>query len=86
MLDYLRITQGDYNVGQTISSISFLVAELPSQLISMKIGPDFLILIQICALSFIPAVQFLLRGRASVLATRYLTATFQGGFIPDTIL
>ncbi|KAM0442265.1 hypothetical protein ACHAQK_004596 [Fusarium lateritium] len=31
-------------------------------------------------------MQFFLKGRASFLATRYLIASFQGGFIPDTIL
>lgn len=31
-------------------------------------------------------MQCFLKGRASFLATRYLIATFQGGFIPDTIL
>ncbi|GAB7325112.1 hypothetical protein MBLNU13_g09198t2 [Cladosporium sp. NU13] len=86
MLDDLGITQGDYNIGQTISRVGFLVAELPSQLISKKIGPDVWIPIQICAFSFISAMQFFLKGRASFLATRYLIATFQGGFIPDTIL
>jgi hypothetical protein len=86
MLDDLGITQADYNTGQTISRVGFLVAELPSQLISKRIGPDLWIPIQICAFSFASAMQFFLKGRGSFLATRYLIATFQGGFIPDTIL
>jgi MFS family permease len=86
MLDDIGITRFDYNLGQTISRVGFLVAELPSQLISKRIGPDLWIPIQICIFSLISAMQFFLKGRASFLATRYLIATFQGGFIPDTIL
>ncbi|KAF5986602.1 major facilitator superfamily transporter [Fusarium coicis] len=86
MLDDLSITHADYNIRQTISRVGFLVAELPSQLISKRIGPDMWIPIQLCIFSLISAMQFSLKARASFLATRYLISTFQGGFIPDTIL
>ncbi|KAL4971678.1 major facilitator superfamily domain-containing protein [Aspergillus desertorum] len=86
MLDDLGLSKSDYNTGQTISRVGFLFAELPSQIISKRIGPDIWIPIQICIFSIISALQFFLNGRASFLATRYLIATFQAGFIPDTIL
>ncbi|TYJ51574.1 hypothetical protein B9479_007844 [Cryptococcus floricola] len=86
ILDDLNISTDDYNLGVTISKVGFLIAELPSQLISKRLGPDVWIPIQIIIFSVLSGAQFWLKGRASFLALRFLIAVFQGGFIPDTIL
>lgn len=72
--------------GNTIFRMSFFAAELPSQLISKKLGPDVWIPMQMTAWSIVAASQAALTGRGSFFACRCLMGVLEGGFIPDLVL
>ncbi|KAE8328447.1 major facilitator superfamily domain-containing protein [Aspergillus sergii] len=85
-LPELGMNTNDFNYGQTIFLVTFLAAELPSGLISKKVGPDRWIPFIIVCWSAISAAQVALSNRAGYFACRALLGLLMGGFIPDIVL
>ncbi|CAI2034650.1 hypothetical protein SEUBUCD646_0I00150 [Saccharomyces eubayanus] len=82
----LKMNTNDYNLGQTVYLVLFLVSELPGNLLSKRFGPERVIPIQIVLWSIICITQAGLKNKAQFIATRCLLGIVQGGFIPDNIL
>lgn len=86
MLDDLGLSTNQYNYGMTIFYLCFLSAEVPSQMVSKKLGPDVWIPIQMVAWSVVGICQGFITGEKSFYATRALLGLIEGGFIPDALL
>ncbi|KAF1963214.1 MFS general substrate transporter [Byssothecium circinans] len=86
MLKELKMNTNDFNYGQTIFLASFLAAELPSGLISKKLGADRWIPFIMCAWSVVSASQAGIHSKAAYYTIRALLGLLMGGFIPDIVL
>ncbi|TID16966.1 MFS general substrate transporter [Venturia nashicola] len=86
MLKDLHVTTNDYNTGQTIFYVCFLFAEVPSQLISKRLGPDRWVPVQMVSWSLVASMQCFMTGKSSFWTCRALLGLIEGGFIPDCIL
>lgn len=73
------LTLSDYNFGNTIFLFSFLLAELPSQLVSKKLGPDRWIPLQITLWSIVAMCQCAIKGKSGFYATRSLLGLLEVG-------
>lgn len=86
LLDDLKLSTNDYNNAQNMYRVGFIIAEIPSQLVGKKLGPDRWIPIQIIIWSICAGGQFFMQSRAGFFACRFFIGLFMGGFIPDSIL
>ncbi|KAK9476992.1 major facilitator superfamily domain-containing protein [Lipomyces japonicus] len=85
-LDDLGFNTNVFNNGNTVFKVVFLFCEVPSQLISKKIGPDRWIPIQMLCWSGVAMSQYAINSAAGFYVTRALLGALEGGFIADICL
>lgn len=86
LLADMEMSTNDYNIGNQIFYASFLIAEVPSQLISKKLGPDRFVPFQMVAWSVVSMCQAAMTTKAGFYVTRCLIGLLEGGFIADLVL
>ncbi|KAI9149129.1 major facilitator superfamily transporter [Paramyrothecium foliicola] len=86
MLPELGMDTNDFNYGQTIFLVCFLAAELPSGLISKRLGADVWIPTIMVGWSITAGAQAFLTNRSGYFAIKALLGLLMGGFIPDIVL
>jgi hypothetical protein len=86
MLPEIGMDTNDFNYGQTIFLASFLSAELPSGLISKRLGADRWIPFIMVGWSITAGSQAFLTNKAGFYAIKALLGLLMGGFIPDIVL
>lgn len=86
LLKDLKLSTNDYNLGNTVFLVSFLLAELPSQIISKALGPDIFIPIQMISWSVVATCQGAMTNKTGFLVCRALIGCLEGGFIADLVL
>ncbi|KAF9886325.1 hypothetical protein FE257_011584 [Aspergillus nanangensis] len=82
----LGLSRDDYNLGNTLFRLCYLLSEVPAQLIGKYLGADRWLPIQMTCWSIVASCQFWLQGKASFLVCRALIGTLSGGFTPMMIL
>ncbi|KKA27937.1 hypothetical protein TD95_001207 [Thielaviopsis punctulata] len=86
LLGDLGMDTNNYNYGQTIFLTAFLAAELPSGLVSKRLGADRWIPTIIICWSVISLCQAWMKNETHYYVMRCLLGLFMGGFIPDVVL
>ncbi|CAF1030525.1 unnamed protein product [Rotaria sp. Silwood1] len=82
----INITTNEFNYGQSIYIGCFVLAELPSQLISRRVGPDRWVPMLVMGWSLVAMCQSLVHDKISFYITRSFMGLLEGGFVPIAVL
>ncbi|KAK9447842.1 major facilitator superfamily domain-containing protein [Limtongia smithiae] len=77
-----NISQNEYNLGQSLFLLFFLLCEIPSQALVRRFGADIWLPILVTTFSVMSMLQILIKGPSFFLFTRSIIGACEGGFVP----
>ncbi|PBK80201.1 MFS general substrate transporter [Armillaria gallica] len=82
----LQITDKQYSIALTVTYISNISAELPSNLLLRVIGPNYLLPALLISWGIVATLQGIVTSYGGLLACRFFLGLFEGGLIPGVVL
>ncbi|KAK0221314.1 major facilitator superfamily domain-containing protein [Armillaria fumosa] len=82
----LQMTNNQYSIALTVTYVTNLAAELPSNLLLRVVGPNYLLPTIMTSWGVITTLQGVVTSYDSLLACRFFLGVFEGGVFPGLVL
>ncbi|KAF7315002.1 MFS domain-containing protein [Mycena indigotica] len=82
----LKMTPKQYSIALTVTYVPYIAAELPSNLLLKKIGPNLMLPTMITLWGIVTACQGTVKSYGGLLACRFFLGLLEGGVFPGLVL
>ncbi|KAG6848802.1 hypothetical protein H0H93_013907, partial [Arthromyces matolae] len=82
----LKLTNHQYTIALTVTFIPYFMAQLPSNLILKRVGPNILLPAMLTLWGIITTLQGFVKNYTGLLVCRFFLGVFEGGVFPGLVL
>ncbi|KAJ7063698.1 major facilitator superfamily domain-containing protein [Mycena amicta] len=82
----LKMTPKQYSIALTVTYVPYILAELPSNLLLKKVGPNLMLPTMITLWGVVTACQGTVKTYGGLLACRFFLGLLEGGVFPGLVL